>query len=211
MSGEEKRIRIMIVDDHPLMRMGIGAMIRAQKDMDVVAEAGTSAEAISLFEKHLPDVTLMDLQLPPDNGVGAIRTIRHRYPNARFLVLTTYEGDEDIFQALQAGAVGYLIKGTSYGEQLLLGLRRVHAGKRYIPSEIAQRLAQRNPNATLSERERQVLQLLARGKSNKEIAAVLGVTEATVKAHMTAILENLNAQDRTEAVVIAHQRGLVHL
>lgn len=211
MDTQDKRIRVLIVDDHPLMRLGIAAMIQAQSDMEVVAEAGTSSEAVTMFQQHRPDITLMDLQLPPSGGVAAIRTIKRIYPDARFLVLTTYEGDEDIFQALQAGAIGYLIKGSSYGDNLLQALRRAHAGKRYIPAEVAQRLARRNPRAVLTERESQVLQSLAQGKTNREIAAALGVTEATVKAHMTAILEHLNAQDRTEALVIAQQRGLIHI
>jgi DNA-binding NarL/FixJ family response regulator len=206
----QQPMRVLVVDDHPLMRAGISAIVNAQPDMTIAGEAGTSEEAITLFERIRPDVTLMDLQLPPKGGVSVIRELRSKYQTARFLVVTTYEGDEDIFQALQAGAIGYLIKGLS-SELLLKGLRHVHAGRRYIPSEVAQRLQRRNPQSMMSEREQQVLRLLARGKSNRAIAAVLGVREATVKAHMTRILENLNAQDRTEAVIIAHQRGLIHL
>jgi DNA-binding NarL/FixJ family response regulator len=185
-------------------------MINAQDDMAVVGEAGTAKQAVEQFELLQPDVTLMDLKLPGTGGVSVIQTLRQRHPKAKFMVLTTYEGDEDIFQALQAGAVGYLIKGMSH-ESLVKGLRHVHAGKSYVPSEVAQRLNRRNPNATLSDREKQVLQLLAKGKSNKTIATQLGVTESTIKAHVGVILDHLNVEDRTEAVVVALQRGLVHL
>lgn len=203
-------IRILVVDDHPLMRVGIAAIIDAQADMTVIGQASTTEEAVQTFAQLRPDITLMDLRLPGAGGVIAIRALRQRDPEARVMVLTTYEGDEDIFQALQAGAVGYLVKGMSH-DLLVKGLRHVHSGKRYIPSQVAERLRQRNPNSVLSERERQVLQLLARGRSNKGIAAALGVTEATVKCHVSVILNTLNAQDRTEAVVIALERGLVHL
>jgi DNA-binding NarL/FixJ family response regulator len=203
-------MRLLVADDHPLMRVGICAIIDAQPDMVVAGQAGTSEEAIELFEKLRPDVTIMDLRLPPDGGVCAIERLCQRHPKARFMVLTTYEGDEDIFQALQAGAAGYLVKGISH-DVLVKGIRLVHSGKRYLPSEVAQRLNQRNPSSTLSQREHQVLRLLAQGRSNKNIATALGVTEATIKAHVGVILETLQAQDRTEAVIIALQRGLVHL
>lgn len=203
-------IRVLVVDDHPIMRIGVSAIIAAQPDMEVVGDAGRSEEAIELFERLQPDITLMDLQLPSVGGVQVIRTLRQKYPTARFMVLTTYEGDEDIFQALEAGAVGYVIKGMPH-DLLIKGLRHVHAGKLYVPSEVARKLNLRNPEAALSDREQQVLALLAQGKSNKAIATALGIAEATIKCHVSVILESLNVQDRTEAVVVALQRGLVHL
>jgi DNA-binding NarL/FixJ family response regulator len=203
-------IRVLVVDDHPIVRFGISAIIDSQPEMEVAGQAADGREAIRLFEELRPDVTLMDLRLPDMGGVQVIRILHQQHPAAKFMVLTTYEGDEDIFQALEAGAVGYLIKGMSH-DLLLKGLRHVHSGKRYVPSEIAQRLSQRNPQAVLSDREQQVLKLLARGKSNKAIAVELGVTEATIKCHVSVILAQLNVEDRTQAVLMALQRGLVHL
>jgi DNA-binding NarL/FixJ family response regulator len=186
------------------------AIIDAQPDMTVVGQASDGEEAIRLFDSLHPDVTLMDLRLPGVGGVQAIRNIRTRHPDAKCLVLTTYEGDEDIFQALQAGAVGYLVKGMAH-DVLVQGLRQVYEGRQYVPSEIAQRLNQRNPLAALSGREQQVLTYLAQGKSNKAIAELLGITEATVKHHVSVILQQLNVEDRTQAVLVALRRGLVHL
>lgn len=207
---EEKKIRVLIVDDHPIVRLGIAAIVNAQPDMEMVGQAPTGEQAIEFFDRLRPDVTLMDLRLPGIGGVQAIRTLRLRHPQAKFLVLTTYEGDEDIFQALQAGAVGYLVKGMSH-EVLLRGLRQVHEGRQYVPSEIAQRLNERNPQAVLSGREQQVLTYLAQGRSNKAIAQLLGITEATVKRHVSVILAQLEVEDRTQAVLVALRRGLVHL
>lgn len=204
------KITVLVVDDHPLMRVGIAAIINARPDMIAVAQAGNGEDAVELFEQHRPDVTLMDLRLPGMSGVNAIQTIRSRHEQARFVVLTTYEGDEDIHQALAAGAQGYMIKGMPH-DALIYALRRVHAGGRFLPRPVKQALASRNPNSDLSLRERQVLALLAGGKSNKEIAGELGITEATVKCHVSVILMRLNASDRTQAVVVALQRGLVHL
>jgi len=206
----QEKMKILIVDDHPIMRIGIAAIINAREDMTVVAQAGTGEEAIVLYEEHRPDVTLMDLRLPGISGVDAIRTIRHRYPKACFVVLTTYEGDEDIYQALEAGARAYIIKGMPH-DALVDALRRVHAGGRFLPVPVSRTLASRTPDADLSSREREVLRLLARGESNKEIAAHLGITEATVKCHVSVILMRLQVTDRTQAVVSALQRGLVHL
>jgi DNA-binding NarL/FixJ family response regulator len=203
-------IRVLVVDDHPIVRLGMTAIIDAQPDMTVVGQASDGEEAIRLFDSLHPDVTLMDLRLPGVGGVQAIRNIRTRHPDAKCLVLTTYEGDEDIFQALQAGAVGYLVKGMAH-DVLVKGLRQVYEGRQYVPSEIAQRLKQRNPLAALSGREQQVLTYLAQGKSNKSIADLLGITEATVKRHVSVILQQLNVEDRTQAVLIALRRGLVHL
>ncbi len=205
-----EQIKILVVDDHPLMRIGIAAIINARQDMIAVAQAGNGEEAVKLFEQHSPDITLMDLRLPGMSGVDAIRAIRSRHPQARFVVLTTYEGDEDIHQALAAGAQGYLIKGMPH-EALIDALRKVHAGGRFLPQPVKLALAARTPNSELSSRERQVLALLASGKSNKEIANELGITEATVKCHVSVILLRLNASDRTQAVMVALHRGLVHL
>jgi DNA-binding NarL/FixJ family response regulator len=204
------RISVLVVDDHPIVRVGIVAIINARPDMTVVAECGTGEEAVELFERHEPDIVLMDLRLPKMSGVEAIRTIRIRHPRACFVVLTTYEGDEDIHQALEAGARAYVIKGMPH-EMLIDALRRVHAGHRFLPPAISRTLASRTPDSDLSAREREVLSLLARGETNKEIAQHLGITEATVKCHVSVILMRLQATDRTQAVVTALQRGLVHL
>jgi DNA-binding NarL/FixJ family response regulator len=209
MTSAEK-IKVLIVDDHPIMRVGISAIINARADMIAVAQAGTGESAVELYEQHHPDITLMDLRLPGMSGVDAIRMIRCRHPEACFVVLTTYEGDEDIYQALEAGARAYIIKGMPH-ELLVDALRRVHAGGRFVPSPVSRTLASRTPSSDLSSRERDVLQLLARGESNKEIATHLGITEATVKCHVSVILTRLQVTDRTQAVLAALQRGLVHL
>ncbi|MGB6133148.1 MAG: response regulator transcription factor [Acidobacteriaceae bacterium] len=204
------KIRVLVVDDHPIVRVGIVAIINACPDMTAVAQAGTAEEAIDLFEQHLPDIALIDLRLPKMSGVDAIRTIRMRHPKACFVVLTTYEGDEDIYQALEAGARAYVIKGMPH-QALTDALRRVHAGGRFLPPPVSRALASRTPDSDLSVREREVLALLACGKTNKEIASELGISVATVKCHVSVILMRLQAADRTHAVVTALQRGLVHL
>jgi two-component system, NarL family, response regulator len=204
------KIKVLVVDDHPVVRVGISTIVDTQADMTVVAETGSGEEAISLFREHVPDLTIMDLRLERMSGVACIRKIRKEFPEARFVVLTTYRGDEDIHQALEAGAVGYLIKGMP--RQLLLdALRRVHAGDRFLPPSVTEALASRKPDAELSPREHQVLLLLARGKSNKEIASALGIAEVTVKCHLSMIFLRLNVTDRTQAIIAAAQRGLVHL
>jgi DNA-binding NarL/FixJ family response regulator len=203
-------ITILIVEDHPIMRFGIAAMISSQPDMKVVGQAAEAASAETLFLSLRPDVVIVDLRLPGESGVDLIRKLQDRSHNAAFLVLTTYEGDEDIFQAMQAGARGYLIKGMSQ-ESLIQGIYAVHAGRRFLPQEIREKLSARNPHDALSEREKEVLGLLARGMSNKTIAATLGVTEGTIKTHVGVILACLGAEDRTQAVLVAIQRGLVHL
>ena len=200
----------MVLDDHPLMRVGIASIINARADMTVVAQTGTGEESVSLFVRHQPDVTLMDLRLPEMSGVDAILAIRARFSNARFVVLTTYEGDEDIHRALEAGAKGYIIKGMPY-QTLIEALLRVHGGGRFLPPPVARALASRMPDSDLSSREKEVLRHLVEGMSNKEIAGLLGITEATVKCHVSTILMRLNVSDRTQAVVTALQRGLVHL
>ena len=204
------RIRVLVVDDHPIMRVGIAAIIQATPDMTTVAQAGSGEEAIELFERYLPDVTLMDLRLPGMSGVDAIRAVIARHSNAKFVVLTTYEGDEDIHQALEAGARSYIIKGMPH-DALVSAVRRVHAGGRFLPSPVSRVLSSRIPNSDLSAREREVLDLIVQGKSNKEIAADLCISESTVKCHVSVILMRLNVTDRTQAVVTALQRGLVHL
>ena len=206
-----RKIGVMVIDDHPLMRVGIGAIINARKDMSVVAQAGTAEEALELYRRHKPDITLMDLRLPGAmSGVEAITAIRSIEASARFIVVTTYDGDEDIHRALEAGAQGYVIKGMPY-QTLVDALLRVHSGGRFLPPPVARALASRVPDSELSAREREVLQLMAGGNSNKEIASVLGITEATVKSHVSTILQRLDVDDRTQAVVTALQRGLVHL
>lgn len=204
------KIRVLVVDDHPIMRVGIAAIIEATPDMTTVAQAGSGEEAIEIFEKHLPDITLMDLRLPGISGVDAIRILMSKHPNAKFVVLTTYEGDEDIHQALAAGARSYIVKGMPH-EALVSALRRVQSGGRFLPQPVSRALHSRIPNSDLSLREREVLELIVRGRSNKEIANDLGITESTVKCHVSVILMRLNVSDRTQAVVTALQRGLVHI
>jgi len=205
-----EKIKVMIVDDHPLLRVGVASIVNARSDMTVMAQTGTGEEAVALFSQHRPDVTLMDLRLPKMSGVDAILAIRARFPMARFVVLTTYEGDEDIHRALEAGAKGYIIKGMPY-QTLIEALLRVHGGGRFLPPPVARALASRMPDSDLSSREKEVLRHLVEGMSNKEIAGLLGITEATVKCHVSTILMRLNVSDRTQAVVTALQRGLVHL
>jgi len=209
MSGAAK-FGVLVVDDHPIMRLGIAAIINAQKDMMVCGQAGSGIDAVRLFRERHPDVTLMDLRLPEMSGLEALRIIRDEDPSARCVVLTTYEGDEDIHQALAAGAAGYLIKAMS-NETLVDALRKVHAGNRFLPAPVVQSLAARAPNCELSRREREVLSLIVDGKSNKEIAASLRITEATVKSHVGVILDRLGVTDRTQAVITAFHRGLAHL
>ena len=203
-------IRILVVDDHPIMRFGIASIIDIQPDMQVVGQAGSGEEAIELFSQLNPDLTLMDLQLPNLGGVGAIQNIRAKNGKAKIIVLTTYKGEEDIFQALRSGASGYLIKGMSHG-LLIEAIREVYRGKTYLPPEVTSQLTTRPPNADLSAREREVLELIAEGYGNKEIGRRLRVTEGTIKCHVGAILGKLNVDDRTQALIVALQRGLIHL
>ena len=205
-----QKISVMVVDDHPLIRVGIAAIVNARADMTVVAQAGTGEEALELFRRNKPDVTLMDLRLPGIGGVEAIAAMRTTRPDARFIVVTTYDGDEDIHRALEAGAQGYIIKGMPY-QTLVEAIHRVHLGKRFLPPPVANTLASRMPDSDLSPREKEVLLLLVAGRSNKEIAQTLDITEATVKSHVSTILMRLGVDDRTQAVVTALQRGLVHL
>lgn len=204
------KAKIMIVDDHPLMRVGAAAIVNARPDMEVVAQTGTGEEAVVLYSRHKPDVTLMDLRLPGMSGVDAISAIRAQHARARFVVLTTYEGDADVHRALEAGAQGYVIKGMPY-QVLVDALKHVKEGGRYLPPPVARVIETRMPPPELSAREQEVLRLLAAGKNNKDIAFELGIAEATVKCHVSSILLSLNVRDRTQAVVTALQRGLVHL
>jgi DNA-binding NarL/FixJ family response regulator len=208
--GAMKRIRIFIVDDHPIMRIGIEALILSSREMLSVGQAGSGEEAIEKYALCKPDVTLMDLRLPGISGVETIRRIRLKNPDARFIVLTTYEGDEDIHQAMEAGASGYLVKGLPH-EMLVSAVLSVHGGGRFLPPPMSQTLATRTADSRLSVREREVLTLVSKGKSNKEIAMDLCISEATVKCHVSVILSRLKAGDRTQAVMTALQRGLIHV
>jgi two-component system, NarL family, response regulator len=203
-------IRILIVDDHPVVRDGLSAIISRRSDMEVVGEAENGNRAVDLFRELRPDVTLLDLQLPELSGVGVITTLRANFPHARFIVLTTFDGDEDIFRALQAGAQAYLLKGTPR-EELLEAIRAVHRGQKRIPSDVAAKLAERMMMPELTERELEVLHLIVAGQSNKEIGMALTITEGTVKVHVNNLLGKLGVQDRTQAVTEALKRGIVRL
>jgi len=203
-----RQIKILTVDDHPILREGIASIIQGEKDMVVVGEASNGREAIEVFRVKRPDVTLMDLQMPDLNGIDAIATIRQEHPQARIIVLTTYEGDVLARRALKAGATGYILKDMIRTE-LLEAIRTVHLGRKYIPQKIAAELVDHYAEDDLSEREIEVLREVARGTSNKIIASHLSITEATVKAHIKNILLKLGASDRTHAVNIATTRGFL--
>src|SRR3569833_2730024 len=204
------RIRILTVDDHPLLREGVASMINAEADMHLVAVVVCGAEAIKHFRSHRPDVTLMDLQMPGMSGVDAIRAIREEFADARIIVLTTYTGDVQVLQALKAGAAGYLLK-SALRTELLNAIRTVHTGNRHVTASIATEIAQHVGDVALSERELEVLRKVAAGNSNKQVAAQLGISEDTAKAHMKNILAKLNANDRTHAVTIAVRRGIIDI
>ena len=203
-------IRILVVEDHHVVRQGLVALIKTVEDMQVVGEACDGKQAVELFRQQQPDVTIMDLRLPHMNGVEAITAIRRDFPSARIIVLTTYDGDEDIYRALQAGARGYLLKDMS-GDDLMDAIRTVHAGRSRIPPAVAQRLADRLGGPDLTGRELDVLKLIVSGKSNKEIGRDLFISEATVKTHINSLLSKLGVSDRTQAATTALQRGIVHL
>jgi DNA-binding NarL/FixJ family response regulator len=206
----EAPIRLLSVDDHPLMREGIAAILRHQPDMRLVAEAANGREALERFREHQPDVTLMDLRLPGMSGIDALIAIRAEFPAARVVMLTTFEGDVEIQRALQAGARGYLLKTMPPGD-LLAGIREVHAGRKHIPTAIAAHIAERMGDETLTARELAVLEQLAAGHRNRDIALRLFISEETVKVHVKHIFEKLAAKDRTAAVAIALRRGVIHL
>jgi two-component system, NarL family, response regulator len=208
--SEHPKIRLMIVEDHFVVRVGLKAIIDSQTDMITVAEAGNGRQAVQQYELNQPDVTLMDLRIPGIDGVETIAEIVRRFPRARIIVLSTFSGDEDIFRALQAGARAYLVKDTK-GQDLLNAIRSVYAGQRPLPPEIASRLAERIHRSDLTPRETEVLKLIADGMSNKEIAGALGIGEGTVRVHASNIFAKLDCGDRAQAVSEAFRRGIVHL
>jgi len=203
-------IRVLVVDDHPMIRAGLTATIEPESDMTVVGSASTGREGLEQYRQHQPDVMLIDLKMPEMGGVEAIRTIRAEFPSAKIIVVSTYQGDEDIFRALEAGAVTYLLKDT-LAEKMIGVIREVANGGRPIPPEVAERLTGRMFQPALTNRETEVLQLIARGMRNKEIAAELNISDETAQGHVKNILAKLSVHDRTEAVAVAIRRGIVHL
>ena len=208
--SDNTRVRIFSVDDHPLLREGIAALVNNQPDMVVIGDAANGAEALQLFKQLQPDVTLLDLRLPDMSGIDILIAIRTEFPDARIIMLTTFEGDVEIHRALQAGARGYLLKNMPPSE-LLDVIRQVHAGKKRIPPAIASQLAEHVSDETLTEREIQVLQEVASGNKNRDIANRLFISEETVKVHIKHIMEKLGAADRTQAVTIGVRRGIIQL
>lgn len=206
----ESPIRILIADDHYVVRMGLAALVETEADLQVVGEAADGTQAVDLYKKLQPDLVLMDLRMPMSDGVTATQKIREHFPTARILMLTTYDGDDDIHKALSAGASGYLLKNSTR-EGLIPAIRAVAVGQRWIPREVASRLAKRKMFEELTPREFEVLKQLAKGLANKEIAEVLKISEHTVKDHLKSILGKLHVADRTEAVTTALQRGIIHL
>lgn len=203
-------IKLMLVDDHPAFRKGIAALIESEPDLEVVAQTGDGAEALALYRRARPDVVLMDLRLPGMSGVEATLAIRKEFPDARIIVLTTFDADEDIYRAIQSGAQSYLLKDTP-DEELAATIRAAHAGEAKLPARVAQRLAERRRRAELSARELDVLHHLIRGRSNKEISSAMFLSEDTIKAHLKSLYGKLNVRDRTEAAISAVRHGIVHL
>lgn len=210
MAAVEQTIRVLTVDDHDLMRKGIAAILSTEPGIELVAEANNGEDAVRLHRQHRPDVTLMDLRLPDRSGIQVTHEIRRERPDAKILVLTSYDGDQDIYRALEAGVRGYLLKEMLYTE-VIRAIRVVYAGKRFIPVEVTQHLNGFFPEVALTPREIEVLSLVARGLGNKEIGDVLGTAPGTVKAHVQSILGKLGAKDRTHAVTLALRRGIIHL
>jgi DNA-binding NarL/FixJ family response regulator len=207
---KKNKIRILVVDDHFVVRMGLSGSINMEEDMVVIAEASNGQQAIHLYRQHTPDIVLMDLRLPAGEGTVTVAAICKDYPEARIIMLSTYDGDEEIYRSFQAGARSYLLKSVSR-EELLAAIRAVYAGQRYIPPAVAARLAERAPFIELSSRELEVLRLIVKGMSNKEIGAALNITEVTTKLHVGHILSKLKVNDRTQAATSALQRGIIHL
>ena len=210
MNAPPNHIRILLADDHPVLRQGIQALAADERDMEFVAEASNGREAIEQFRKYRPDITLMDLQMPDMNGIDAMITIRNEFPDARFIILTTYAGDVQVSRALKAGARAYLLK-SFLRKELLDTIRAVHAGQKRIPPDIAAQLAEHATDDALSSREIDVLRLIAAGNSNKLIADQLSIGEATVKSHVANILSKLGANDRAHAVTIGLKRGVIEI
>ena len=203
-------IRVLSIDDHPVIRQGIGAMINSQPDMSLVAEAAAGAEGIRKFREHKPDITLLDLRLPDLSGIDVMIAIRAEFPEARIVVLTTFEGDVEVQRALTAGARGYLLKNMPPAE-LLDVIRQVHLGKKRIPAQVAEKLAEHMGDELLTDRETEILSHVAGGNRNRDIADLLFISEETVKVHLKHIMEKLGASDRTQAVAIALRRGIIQL
>lgn len=208
--SKTESIKIMIVDDHPVVREGLSRIIVSESGMEVIAEAGTGAEALTQYRKLRPDIVLLDMRMPEMTGIQTIEAIRKEFTNARIIILSTYDLEEDIYHSLQAGARGYILKDSPRNE-LLASIRRVHAGERVIPPNIATRLAERIGGNELTAREFEVLKLIVKGRSNKQIGDDLGISEGTVKSHVNNILDKLGVTDRTQAMSVALKRGIVHL
>jgi two-component system, NarL family, response regulator len=209
--SEQSKIRVLIVDDHRVVRVGLRAIIDAEADMEVVAEAEDGPSALAAYQQHKPDITLLDLRMPGMSGPEVLTALRESDPEATVIVLTSYDADEDVYRAVQAGARGYLLKGTLPDGVLEAAIRKVHAGQRLLAPEAAAKLADRMTSPQLTPREVAVLELVARGKSNKEIGTMLSLAEGTVKTHLKRIYEKLGVGDRTEAALVAVQRGIVSL
>ena len=210
MESLSTQITVLSVDDHDLVRKGLAAILATEPAITLIGEADNGAEAIRLFTKYNPDVTLMDLRLPDRSGIEVTREIRSTFPHARIVALTSYDGDQDIYRALEAGVRGYILKESVHTE-VIRAIRLVHAGKRFIPSEVTDQLSEFFPEVALTPREVEVLSLVARGLGNKEVGHILGTAAGTVKAHVQSILGKLGAKDRTHAVTIALRRGIIHL
>ncbi|HEX8912097.1 MAG TPA: response regulator transcription factor [Humisphaera sp.] len=210
MTDTPPKIRLLIVDDHFMVRLGLASALNLEEDMTVVAEGRTGAEAVSLYQQHRPDVAVLDYQMPELDGAAATTAIRSKDPAAKVIVLSVFKGEEDVHRAVRAGASGYLPKASEPTE-LLTAIRTIHRGGQYFPPAINAALAERASRGELSERERQVLEAIVRGRSNKEIAAELGISENTVKVHTTRVFEKLGVADRMEAITAAISRGIIHL